>query len=269
MSNHTICLRVLCVLLPLFLSACGGYKEFSNVAVISGEAGPSAQYKGSTVSTMAGEVASGLALPDGSGGVVLLPGSSHREQNSGYVEARELKLKIRELAEQLVADMQDCSLQNSVAVPVAFVDLNDFSQSSPLGRLIAEQLFHELNQRGYPVREYRIPGAIRSKKQQESFSLSGSLANLAARPGSVVILGTYQQDREAVFVNARLINPKSGRVLRTANLVLANNDMTRRMLRGGGKQLTGGSMNIRDFSETTRPAPTGRMSPFDRGEDIH
>ena len=55
----------------------------------------------------------------------------------GYTDAVELKLKSRELAEQMLATMPNDAIQGLVAMPTAFVNQNNTSQSSPMGRLMA------------------------------------------------------------------------------------------------------------------------------------
>ena len=157
-----------------------------------------------------------------------------------------------------------------MAVPGSVVSGNDVCRSSALGRFIAEQLYYEWNQRGYPVREYRLSNSIRRRQKEGEFALSRALGKVTPKASdSVVILGTYHYDKDAVFVNARLVVPKSGRVVRTASLVLESNDLTRRMARGGSRVLPAGSMRIRDFRTAVRPVPPASTSPFDRGEDIH
>lgn len=245
-------------------------EKLSNSAV-SGKYGPRATYRGKNVSSVQGELNSGLVVPDGQGGVVLIPGEKQKSQNRSYVDARELKLKIRELAEQLIADIRDCSLQGTVALPTAFVNLDNFNETSSLGRLISEQLFYEFNQRGFPIREYRIQDSIQVRPKEGEFYLSRELGDLAVHsPGSVVIVGTYSGDRQAMFVNARLVRPSDGRVLRTANLVLAGNPLTTRLMKNNGRKFESGEMRIRDYMDATKPV-TGApgTSPFDRGEDVH
>lgn len=249
-------------------------KDLSEGAMVRGTYGPRTTYDGKEFSTLEGAVESSTVVRDGEGNVVIIPGAKFEEQNPNYVDARELKLKVRELAEQLVADMRDCSLQGIVALPTSFVNLNDFNQTSAFGRLMGEQLFYELNQRGYPVREYRLPGSIRVKPRDGEYSLSRELGALSTSSGAVVIVGTYSSTKDAVFVNARLVRPRDGRVLRTANLVLQSNPTLRRLLgvTSGGKSAQTGTMQIRDFDEATRPpepsTPAGG-TPFDMGEDIH
>ena len=242
--------------------------SFSSSAAMSGQVGPRAMYNGEEVSSITvSDLNSGMVFPDGDGGVIMMPGEKYQKQNAGYVDARELKLKIRELAEQLVACIQDNSLQGVVALPVSFVNLDNFNESSSFGRYIAEQLFYEFNQRGFPIKEYRVPGNISVRENEGEFFLSRALGDIGVpTQGSVVVAGTYYSDPQAVFVNARLLRPSDGRVLRTANLVLQSNGLTKRMLSNSAVQLQAGQMRIRDYKETTAPSA---LSPIDTGSDIH
>lgn len=205
----------------------------------------------------------GFAVPDTNGGLIWVP-APNKGMAPGQADARELKLKIRELADQLIANM-DHSLQRTVALPTSFVNQEDFSQSSPLGRFIAEQMFYECNQRNFPVKEYRMAPSV-SVREDGEFLLSRSPKNVSAQTaGTVFVVGTYLVDRQAVFVNARLVRG-DGTVLRTAQVILSSTGMTRRMLAGSGKTLKAGSLPIRDFKTTTQPT---NLTPFDQGEDVH
>ena len=89
-----------------------------------------------------------LALP-------LMPGCSKAPATAndpGYIDAVELKLKFRELTDQMLATMPNDALQGVVAMPTSFVDENNTSRRSPLGRLMGEAMFYEFNQRGFPAR---------------------------------------------------------------------------------------------------------------------
>ena len=206
----------------------------------------------------------GFAIPDGAEGIIWTPAPGQAPP-AGYTDARELRLKMRELAAQLIAGINP-ALRGSVALPVSFVNQNDFTQTSTLGRFIAEQMFYEFNQRGFPIREYRMSDAI-SLNENGEFLLTRALPPVSVKaPGLVVVAGTYYADRQAIFINARLIRGSDGMVLRTGQLVLQNNILTRRMLAGSGKELKTGTINIRDFKITTQPT---NLTPIDRGEDIH
>jgi TolB-like protein len=203
-----------------------------------------------------------------------IEGIHYTAPDPNYADARELKLKVRELTEQLVADMQDCSLQGSVVLPTSFVNLDDFNETSAFGRLIGEQLFYELNQRGYPVREYRMSGNIQPREKAGEFALSRELGKISAQS---VIVGTYAWANNAVFVNARLVHPGNGKVIRTANLVIESNPTIESMLGNkarnnkatGGTTVADGTMNIRDFDTVMNPPPSQNLTIIDIGKDIH
>ena len=86
-------------------------------------------------------------------------GGAQTPTSSGYTDAMEIKLKCREMADQMLATMPNTALEGFVAMPTSFVNKNNTSQSSPLGRLLAESMYYEFNQRGFPTREYRLSGA--------------------------------------------------------------------------------------------------------------
>ena len=205
----------------------------------------------------------GFAIPDLEGGFIWVP-SPAKTRAPGYTDAQELRLKIRELASQLIANM-DPSLRGTVAIPTSFVNQEDFSQSSPLGRFIAEQFIYECNQRGFPVREYRMAPSVTVREDGE-FLLTRKSGSVSTQTrGAVFVVGTYLIDRQTVFVNARLVRG-DGMVLRTAQVLLPGTGVTRRMLAGGGRTIKAGTLPILDYKRTTQPT---NLTPFDKGEDIH
>ncbi|MDR0465760.1 MAG: hypothetical protein LBH94_00205 [Deltaproteobacteria bacterium] len=151
-----------------------------------------------------------------------------------YIAAQELKLKVRELADQLIASLPNDSLADYIALPTSFVDQNDFSESSPLGRYMVEGLTYEFNQRGFPVREYRTDGVITMDEGTGETTLArkGKLATAKGK-NNVLILGTYHLDQDAIFVNARMVRPSDQLVLRTAQIMLTPNPVTLRMANAG------------------------------------
>ncbi|MCR4665815.1 MAG: hypothetical protein K5657_00780 [Desulfovibrio sp.] len=146
-----------------------------------------------------------------------------------YQDAVELKLKCRELADQMLATMPNSALEGYVAMPTSFVDQNYTERSSTLGRLIAESLFYEFNQRGFPTREYRLTGNITVRGARDNLVLIPSSTICATQKWSSILLGTYLVDKDATFINARLVRAKDGLVLRTGQLVLVNTDIIKRL----------------------------------------
>ena len=168
----------------------------------------------------------------------IFAGCSKRQQlppeQPGYVDAVELKLKCRELADQMLATLPNDALKGFVAMPVTFVEEGDTSRSSPLGRLMAESMFYEFNQRGFPTREYRLTGKIDVVGGKNDLALAANqVVPTTKQPWAALVVGTYYVDKDATFVNARLVRAADGLVLRTGQLVLPNTPVIARMASSG------------------------------------
>ncbi len=146
-----------------------------------------------------------------------------------YIDAQELKLKVRELADQMLATMDNSTLTGLVAMPTSFVNMNNKAQTSAFGNLMGESLIYEFNQRAFPVREYRLTGNIDIKLGQGDFALLRQGIVSTREKWAALIVGTYHVDKEAVFVNARLVRAYDGMVLRTGQLVLVKTKVIDRL----------------------------------------
>lgn len=155
-------------------------------------------------------------------------------QDPGYVDAVELKLKCRELADQMLATVPNGALHGFVAMPTSFVNENDTSQSSPLGRVMAESMYYEFNQRGFPTREYRLTGKIDVVGGKNDLALAANqVVSTKGQKWAALLVGTYYVDNDATFINARLVRASDGLVLRTGQLVLPNTPVVMRMTGAG------------------------------------
>lgn len=206
----------------------------------------------------------GIVLPDGKGGVIVIPGAEDTAQNPNVVDARELKLKMRELASQLVAGLPS-SMSGHIALPTAFVHQDDFERSSSFGRFIAEQLFYEFNQRGLRTKEYRMAPMLTVREDGE-FILSRNVEASPLAANTVYVVGTYYTDGHVMFLSARLIR-SNGDILRTGQLVMQVNPLTKRMLANSGRKMQEGSLEVKDFKTEARQPEA--VTAFDQGLDIH
>ncbi len=186
--------------------------------------------------------------------------------DSQYIDAQELKLKIRELADQMLSTMDNSTLTGLVAMPSSFVDLNHKGQTSAFGNLLGESLIYEFNQRAFPVREYRLSGNIDMQLGQGDFALLRQGVMSAHEKWAAIIVGTYHYDHKAVFVNARLVRAYDGMVLRTGQLILVNTRIVERLIKDTTKRhdpspppslgLGSGTLKIRQVPPTPS-APVG------------
>ncbi len=176
------------------------------------------------------EIGTGLYVPNDQGGVYLIKGADRKAPNPDLEEAYELKLKARELAAQLLDTRNNSILRGIMAVPTTFVNLDDFNVSSQLGRYLSEAMFHEFNQRDFPIREYRLNSRIDLTPNVGELLLTRSLPNLPYnQKWAAVLVGTYQKNNAAVYVNARLVRPSDGAVLRTGQIVIPMNKLITNM----------------------------------------
>lgn len=178
--------------------------------------------------------------------LLVLPACSGRKASPlspEYTDAVELKLKCRELADQLLATMPNHALQGFVAMPTAFVDQNNTMRTSAMGRLLAESLFYEFNQRGFPTREYRVNGKIAVLGGQNDIALAADQLVPTKQKWAALVVGTFHVDKDATFVNARMVRARDGLVMRTGQIVLVNTPIVARMALAQGNTMDGSSFS--------------------------
>ncbi|MDY7001337.1 MAG: FlgO family outer membrane protein [Thermodesulfobacteriota bacterium] len=209
----------------------------------------------------------GFFVPDGRYGYIWFD-QEVPEPPESLEQARELRLRIRELADQLLGPSGDQELRGAIALPASFVNQDDFEQSSSFGRYLSEQMFYEFNQRGMPVREYRVFPEVFTRPREGEFVFTRNMENIPPQhSGSLFVTGTYYFDRDSVFVNARIFRALDKMVLRTASLVFAQNRLTRTMLaKGTGVRLETADMGIKSFREMKDKAGLAFMLTQ---EDLH
>ncbi|MBT3379114.1 MAG: hypothetical protein HN742_13195 [Lentisphaerae bacterium] len=89
----------------------------------------------------------------------------------------------------------------------SFVDIDDLTQSSTFGRIVAEQVASNLAQQGYKVVEMKLrQEGIFIKERAGEFLLSRELQAISAsHEASAVLVGTYAVAEDMVFVTCRLV----------------------------------------------------------------
>lgn len=99
-----------------------------------------------------------------------------------------------------------------------FADISALETSSPLGRMVAEQIASRFAQEGFTVVEMRLRQNVFIQQNNGEFVLSREVRNLSrAHDAQAVIAGTYAVGRQNVYVSARLVRAAD-------NLVLASHD---------------------------------------------
>lgn len=99
-------------------------------------------------------------------------------------------------------------------IAASFVNINDLSESSSLGRSISQQFATIFTNNGYRVIELLLRKDIYIKQDSGEFLLSRELKNISQNHAAqAVIVGTYAVGETRVYVTAKVINADSGIVI--------------------------------------------------------
>ncbi len=99
-------------------------------------------------------------------------------------------------------------------IAASFVNINDLSESSSLGRSISQQFATIFTNNGYRVIELLLRKDIYIKQDSGEFLLSRELKNISHHhQAQAVIVGTYAVGETRVYVTAKVVNADTGIVL--------------------------------------------------------
>lgn len=119
------------------------------------------------------------------------------------------------MADQLERNVDRKSLENTFIV-TSFTNLNRLSETTPFGRLIAENTIHELQVRKWKVFEVRLTKDVIINETGE-FSLSRDISKIREQyQVGGIVTGTYSVAGNNIIVNARVIDITTGLVVSSA-----------------------------------------------------
>ncbi|QWD11930.1 hypothetical protein G6704_05540 [Polynucleobacter paneuropaeus] len=135
------------------------------------------------------------------------------------------------IAEQLERNLSP-EMRSRALVVTDFVDLSTLNETSQLGRLLAQNLMHEMQLRNWSVTDVTFRKNILIESSGE-FSLSRDVKQLKppAQTGSI-ITGTYVNTAEGLILNVRMIQVISGAVVSTAQVKLPQDRLISHLLNG-------------------------------------
>ncbi|MCB0319407.1 MAG: hypothetical protein KDD60_00695 [Bdellovibrionales bacterium] len=115
-----------------------------------------------------------------------------------------------------------------------FVNLDDLRTTSSFGRMCGEQLMSELTMLGYDVVELRHSDALQFLMNNGEFALSRDVASIRReRDLGGIVVGTYVVSPVRVYLNARLIDPSSSRVMSAGSVEMEKTQEITKLIRGG------------------------------------
>ncbi len=119
------------------------------------------------------------------------------------------------MADQLERNLNRKNFSNTFIV-TSFANLNKLSETTSFGRLVAENLIHELQVRKWQLFEVRLTKDIIINESGE-FSLSRDIKRLKDQYKiSGIVTGTYSVTGNSIIVNARVVDINSGIVISSA-----------------------------------------------------
>jgi TolB-like protein len=119
------------------------------------------------------------------------------------------------IADQLDRN-RDAESQTKPILVTSFSNLDNLSETTSFGRLLGEQLIHELKVRGWQVVDLRLTKSVIINQSGE-FSLSRDLGRIRESfPAGNVLVGTYSRTTDGVLISARIIDVATGHVQSTA-----------------------------------------------------
>ncbi|QWD17245.1 hypothetical protein G6700_05840 [Polynucleobacter paneuropaeus] len=135
------------------------------------------------------------------------------------------------IAEQLERNLSP-EMRSRALVVTDFVDLSTLNETSQLGRLLAQNLMHEMQLRNWSVTDVTFRKNILIESSGE-FSLSRDVKQLKppVQTGSI-ITGTYVNTAEGLILNVRMIQVISGAVVSTAQVKLPQDRLISHLLNG-------------------------------------
>jgi len=161
------------------------------------------------------------------------------------------QLPIEELAKNLhenlikIGGVENAS--ETVIMIATFVDSNDLETSNRLGRLVSEELITRMFTYGFQIVEFRATRTLLLKKREGDFALSREVEKLRdSYDAQYMILGTYTDAADSVFLNARIIDLETAHILSASNHEIIKSNEIVYLMEDGKKK--------RRHSEPLRPS---------------
>lgn len=90
-------------------------------------------------------------------------------------------------------------------IVATLVNINALEESSPLGRLISEQVGARLAQNGHRVVELKIRQKLYMKRNEGELMLTREIKDIARQQDAqALVIGTYTEGADRVFINLKL-----------------------------------------------------------------
>jgi TolB-like protein len=134
-------------------------------------------------------------------------------------------------ADRLLEQLKYNVAPSSTLIIATLVNIDALENSSTLGRLISEQVSARFTQNSYRMVELKFRNNVYIAQDQGEFMLTREIHELAkTHSAQAVIVGTYAQSRDYVYINLKVIQPNTNTVLAVHDYALPLDENNRHML---------------------------------------
>ncbi|MBK9953802.1 MAG: hypothetical protein IPP18_01290 [Rhodocyclaceae bacterium] len=134
-------------------------------------------------------------------------------------------------ADALAAQIRPQLAPEAPLVVATLVNLNRLDESSPLGRLITEQVAGRFVQGGYRVVEVKLRSQLYMKRNEGELILTREVRDIARQHNArAIVAGTYAESADRVFVNMKVIELDGNVVLGAVDYQLDRDALVRSLL---------------------------------------
>ena len=117
-------------------------------------------------------------------------------------------------ADSLINQLAQRISKSQPVIIATVVNIDSLHKSSTFGRIVSEQVSGRFTQSGYSMIEMKFRGDVYMEQTQGELILTREIKNLAtSQNAQAVIVGTYAQSKNNVFVNLKVVNPNNNVVM--------------------------------------------------------
>lgn len=134
-------------------------------------------------------------------------------------------------ADALMAQVKTTLDSESPIIVATVVNLNRLDESSPLGRLVAEQVASRFAQAGHRVLEVKLRNQLYMKRNEGELVLTREVRDIARQhKARAIVTGTYAESSDRIFMNLKMIEFETNVVLAAFDYQLEKDVQVRSLL---------------------------------------
>lgn len=153
------------------------------------------------------------------------------ETNYATVSSNQFIASNYKAADALLGQLKGKLAGDKPLIMATVVNIDALEQTSTLGRLISEQISTRMSQSQVNMLEMKLRNSVYMKRNQGEMMLTREVNDMAqAHKAQAVVVGSYAETSDMVFVNIKVIQPNTNYVLAAHDYALAKEGIVRSML---------------------------------------